>query len=306
MLVSCGVPFVLDANLDCEARWSTLALGKPVLARISYYGTLLAVLAPRGEPVELWTPAAIDPRRVRATGPLQLRAGTPPRADLRWADPAAKAANDRRLAHGAFPLPGAFVLEALDRDQAWPARWVAKAVWSAAGRDRCRGDGPPNPEQRTRLSRLLAACGALIVEPWCERVLDVGACATVDPTGGVTAEPPHGVIVDSRGGFLGIDVTAPALAPEERAALDAAVLRAGQLLHGAGYAGPFGIDAFVHTTEGARALHVCEINARYTFGWIARAHARRTGCTRLGFGAPPERATLLVEDREDHILAWIA
>lgn len=297
--------FVIDANLDCEATWSGLALPGAVRARISMYGALVAELAPRAS-IELWTPAPIDRGRWRGGGMIAFKTGRPARADLRWADPAAKAANDRRLARAVDVLPGSFVVEpgAALADAAWPASWIAKAVWSAAGRDRCRGDGPPTAEQHTRLTRLLAG-GPLVVEPWCERVLDVGVCATVSAEG-VVAEAPHGVIVDRRGGFLGIDLAAPALEPGERAELAARVERAGEVLRGVGYLGPFGLDAFVHVTGGARALHVCEINARYTFGWVARAFARRTGCTRLGFGSPPARSTILIEDREDHVTAWIA
>lgn len=307
--------FVIDANLDCEAKWSGLALSPAVLARISLYGMLVSALAPHGAPVELWTPAAVDRLRWRGGGLIQSRVGAPATAELRWADPAAKAANDRRLARTVEGLPGSFVLEAIDREHAWPASWVAKAVWSAAGRDRCRGNGAPNQEQRTRMSRLLAACGALVVEPWCERILDLGVCATTSADG-VKAEPPHGVIVDGRGGFLGIDLAPPKLEPDERAELDARVGRAGEVLRDTGYTGPFTVDAFVHATpppdgrgtagDNGRALHVCEINARYTFGWIARALSRRTGCTRLGFGTPPEKSTTLIEDRGDHVTAWIA
>jgi hypothetical protein len=306
------VAFVIDANLDCEAKWSGLPLGAPVLGRISLYGTLLTALAPRGEAVELWTPVAIDRSRVRMGGVVTFRVGTPPSADLRWADPAAKAANDRRLARKLGALPGSFVVEGASSDP-WPTGlWIAKAVWSAAGRDRCRGDGAPKPDQTTRMMRLLDACGALVVEPWCDRVLDVGVCASVDATGDVTAEAPHGLLVDSRGGFLGIDLAAPKLEPADAAQLAESVQRAGSLLREVGYAGPFAVDAFVHRVNGQRALHVCEINARYSFGWVARAFARRSGCTKLGFGPPPiehtaaERATILIENRDDNIVAWLA
>jgi len=296
--------FVVDANLDCEARWSGLALGGAVLTRISLYGLLLTALAPHGERLEVWTPAAVDRVRWRGGGMISFKTGSPSRADLRWADPETKVANDRRLVHTVESLAGSFVIEKLG-EHAWPASWVAKAVWSAAGRDRCRGNGEPTTEQQTRLSRLLA-CGALVVEPWCDRILDAGVCATVDATGAVTAEAPHGLVVDARGGFLGIDLAVPALELAERVQLIDAVERAGKMLHGAGYAGPFAVDAFVHRTPEGRALHVCEINARYTFGWIARAFSRRTGSTKLGFSSPPERATTLIENREDHITAWIA
>ncbi len=306
LLVHCGVPFVIDANLDCEAKWSGLALSPAVLARISLYGALVAELGPR-DAIELWTPAKVDRLRWRGGGMITFKTGSPAKADLRWADPEAKRANDRRLAREVTPLPGSFVIApgATFDGEAWPASWVAKAVWSAAGRDRCRGNGPPNAEQKTRLSRLLA-CGALVVEPWCERILDVGVCASIDATGAVTAQAPHGVIVDARGQFLGIDLSPPALEPAERAQLTSCVARAGELLRGAGHVGPFGVDAFVYADGSDRSLHVCEINARYSFGWIARAYARRTGCTRLGFGSPPQRAQILIEDREDHVTAWIS
>jgi len=305
LLVHCGVPFVIDANLDCEARWSGLALSQAVLARISLYGALVGELGPR-DAIELWTPAPVDRLRWRGGGMITFKTGSPERADLRWADPAAKPANDRRLARALTPLPGSFVLDRIDADVTWPASWVAKAVWSAAGRDRARGNGTPTTELRTRLSRLIAASEAVVVEPWCERIVDVGVCATVDAAGTVTAEAPHGVIVDARGGFLGIDLATPALEPTEREQLASQVTRAGELLKSAGYAGPFAVDAFVHGTPAGRALHVCEINARYTFGWIARAYSRRVGATRLGFGSPPSGSKTLIEDREDHVTAWIA
>ena len=120
------------------------------------------------------------------------------------------------------------------------------------------------------------------------------------------------MIVDGRGGFLGIDLAPPPLEPAERDELVAQVQRAGAVLRGAGYTGPFAIDAFVHATPSTagdnrrRALHVCEINARYTFGWIARAYARRTGATKLGFSSAPERSSTLIDDRGDHVTAWIA
>jgi hypothetical protein len=307
---------IIDANLDCESKWSGIEINPPVLTRISMYGALLSVLAPKGEAVEVWTPVAFDRARWRAPGPITFRVGTPSHPDLQWANPAAKAANDRRLSRKLGALPGSFVLEGTSEEPWPPGAWVAKAVWSAAGRDRCRGEGPPTAEQRTRMQRLLATCGALVIEPWCDRVFDVGVCATVDAAGTVIAEPPHGLIVDSRGGFLGIDLIPPDLEPAHQAQLAAAVERAAALLVEVGYVGPFAIDAFVYRTGGderggneharTRALHVCEINARYTFGWVARAYARRSGCTKLCFGHARGNVTTLIESRDDNIAAWLA
>ena len=296
---------VIHANLDCEARWSGLAPSRAVLERISLYGALLGVLG--DGPLEIWTPAAIDARRWVGE-PATFRTGAPPRPDIVWADPHAKAANDRRLALAVAALPGAKAITAVDElDLAGP--WVAKVPWTAAGRDRCRGEGAPSAEQRVRLGRLLTAAGALVVEPWCERIFDAGVCAAVDRQGAVTSEPPHGLLVDARGGFLGIDLAPPPLEPAERALLAERVAAVGAALATINYAGPFAIDAFVYRdTTGARRLHApVEINARYTFGWIARAYASRHGMTRLGLaGEPPPGARVLIAPAADGVTAWIA
>jgi hypothetical protein len=220
----------------------------------------------------------------------------------------AKPANDRRLALAVGALPGARAITSID-ELALAGPWVAKVPWTAAGRDRARGEGPPSPELRTRLSRLLAAAGALVVEPWCARILDVGTCATVDASGAVTAEPPHGLLVDARGNFLGIDLAPPPLAPAERALLDERVAAAGAAIARTGYTGPFAVDAFAYVDgAGARRFHApCEINARTTFGWIARAYGKRLGATRLGLaGEPPPGARVLIAPAADGVTAWIA
>lgn len=307
-------PFVVHANLDCEARWAGVTLPLAVQQRISLLGALVAVLAPPEHDVEAWVPAAVDPARLVATAawrPPALRTGEPPRADLAWADPHAKPVNDRRLAlalaerHG-VALPGAKVIASADAlDLAGP--WIAKAPWTAAGRDRCRGEGPPTAEQRTRLSRLIEAFGALVVEPWCDRLVDAGVCATVAPDGLVSAHPAHGLVTDPRGGFLGIDLAPPALLAGERDQLATMVAAAGALLAEHGYAGPFAVDAFAYRDpDGARRFQpLSEINARFSFGWIARAFQRRAGATRLGFGAPPPTASVLIAPGDDRVTAWI-
>lgn len=309
-----GAPFVIHANLDCEARWAGIALPESIQQRISLYGSLLTALAPAGAIVEIWAPAEVDAGRlVTVPGlavPMMVR-GTPSRADLAWADPEAKAANDRRLAlsiaeqHGCA-LPGAKVIHAVD-DIDLPGAWVCKAPWTAAGRDRCHGSGPPTAEQRTRLARLLAKFGGLVLEPWCDRILDAGVCATVATDGMVTAHPAHGLVTDVRGTFAGIDLAPPALEPSERDQLATLVAAAGAALARLGYAGPFAIDAFAYRDGEARRFHpICEINARFTFGWIARALAGRVGATRLGLGPAPERARMLILPGNDGVTAWCA
>ncbi len=307
--------FVVHANLDCEAVWAGAPLPPAVARRISHYAALLAALAPAGAEVEVWAPAAVDPARLLSPPPWKapaMRVGAPPRAEARWADPAARAANDRRLAlavaaaHGAA-LPGQRTIASADEIEL-PGPWVCKAPWTAAGRDRCRGAGPPTAEQRTRIERLLARGGELVLEPWCERIADAGVCARVDAAGRVEAHPPHSLLADARGGFLGIDLAPPALEPAELERLAELVSAAGAALAGLGYAGPFAVDAFAYRDPGGgrRFRPLCEINARLSFGWIARALADRLGTRRLGFGPPPPGARVLVAPAGDGITAWCA
>jgi hypothetical protein len=308
-------PFVIHANLDCEARWAGGSLPAAIAGRVSYYGALLAALAPEDREVEVWAPAAIDSSRLvaaRGWKPPTMRVGTPPNADVVWASESAKAANDRRLALEVASsrnaaLPGARVIRTLDELTGIAGPWVAKAPWTTAGRDRCHGTGAPTDEQRTRITRLLERFRALVVEPWVERVLDLGVCATVLPDGFVRAEP-HGLVTDARGTFLGIDLTPPALDDDERSRLFELVSAAGGALANIGYTGPFAIDAFVYRADGGeRRLHpLCEINARYTFGWITRALHRTLGITRLGFSTPPPDAQVLIAPADDGITAWVA
>lgn len=353
--------FVIHANLDAEARWAGGSLPGSVATRVSYYAALLSVLAPPDTEVEVWAPAAIDASRLLASPrwrPPAMRVGTPPRADLVWARPDAKAANDRRLVlaiareldaiapapsidanpiapsndaaatYATTSLPRAAIVETLDALVAWTSaggRWVAKAPWTTAGRDRCHGDGAPTDEQRTRLSRLLAKLGSLVVEPWMDRIFDVGVCAHIDefrpltragadidtsasisrdnPDFYVTTSAPHALITDARGTFLGIDLAAPALEPHEHTQLGVTARAVGARLAAMGFRGRFAIDAFVYRdASGARRLHpLCEINARHTFGHVARAFG-----TRLGFGPAPADATVLVAPANDGATAWIA
>jgi hypothetical protein len=50
---------------------------------------------------------------------------------------------------------------------------------------------------------------------------------------------------------------------------------------------------------------MCELNARHTFGHVARALAARYGTRVLGFGSPPPDARILVAPGDDDpVTAW--
>ncbi|HEU4662580.1 MAG TPA: hypothetical protein VFS55_00975 [Dokdonella sp.] len=309
---------IIWANLDCEARWGGGSLPQHVARRVSAASALLAAFAPASEHVDVYAPAAVDPARIRLPD-VTMHVGAPPRHDLAWADPHAKAANDRRLALAISEqlgraLPGARAIASLAELDAHlaatqPARWVCKAPWTAAGRDRAHGEGTTlSGELRVYVGRLIDRCGAVLYEPWLDRVLDLGVCAELRPDGRIAAQAPHTLLSDARGGFLGIDLAPPALDDADRDVLAATVDAAGAALHGLGYSGPFTIDAFVHRDGDAQRLHaLCELNARHTFGHVARALAARFGTRVLGFGTPPAGARVLVAPgADDPVSAWVA
>jgi hypothetical protein len=299
---------IVLANLDQEARWSGLGVPAAVARRISAASALLTALAPAGEAVEIFAPAAVDPARLVFARPV-MRVGNPARWDLAWADPAARHVNDRRFAHALAhqldcALPGARAISEADELVGLPGEWVCKAAWTAAGRDRARGTGEQiEGELRARIANLISRAGAVVIEPWLPRVLDFGVCGAIDRAGAVVVHAPHVLSTDARGGFTGIAVREPELETTERDELTRVVAAVGSALARAGYTGPFGIDGFVYRDPaGRRALHsICEINARHTFGHVARA----LGVAVLGFGPPPPSARVLIAPAgDDPFTAW--
>jgi len=319
----------LLGNLDCEARWAGVALPAAVQRRISLYAALFAACAPddasqgASAPHQLWVPARVDPARLvaypRWTPPI-LCTGEPPLGmiDLAWADPAAKNANDRSRTLAiaqtlGVALPGARIvgsLAELDGHVAGLSNrpWICKARWTAAGRDRARGAGSTvDGELRTRIGRMFERFGPLVFEPWLDRVADFGVCGEIVGGGQIAIAEPHRLITDPRGGFLGIEL-APAIDRAIAGQLHAIAHAAVALLAAqTGYRGPFAMDAFVYRDGGVHHLHpLCELNARHTFGWIARGLSRRLGIRRLGFDAPPHAATVLIAPGDDRVTAWCA
>jgi len=197
-------------------------------------------------------------------------------------DPAtARACNDRRFAFDlatrqGWSLPGARIITTLD-DLPSNGSWVAKALFSAAGRERVRFAS--RDEQRPRLARLLARFGALLLEPWVDRVLDLG-CAGLTDGARVDVFPPHRLDSDAAGVFRAavIDDSGDAIAePSVLAQVRDTAHAAGEALAAAGYRGPFSVDAYLwRDRAGAVQLQrMSEVNARLTFGLVARAAAER-------------------------------
>jgi hypothetical protein len=225
-----------------------------------------------------------------------MATGTPLQVDLAWCSPDARRFNDRRFAldlsrRFGCALPRATELGSLAELDAHlaagpDAAWVVKAPWSSAGRHRVFGANRTlTGEARVAAERLIALVGAVTYEPWVERICDVAICGVIGAD--VRVDPPHTIHTDPRGGFRGIGLDRPPLDAAEHDQLIVIAEQVAHALQEAGYRGPFGVDGFVYRdpdNRNERRLHpLCEINARYTFGHVARALGVQLGVTRLGF-----------------------
>jgi len=338
----------LVANLLCEWEWSGARVPARLVQRTSALGTLVGALGCAGD--SLWTPMPVDASRVMP-GPglptLGLQSGdlgtlepaptlawgeTPTTARARPAECALRAAPALAFAREAgLALPDAVVAATVDAVLASPAaargdRWVAKAPWSASGRERLRGHGNVlSDADRTRLQRLFDAHGDLVVEPWLDRTDDFGGIGIIDG-GTVRIIGFHRVLTSGGGAWRGILPLGGEPAPEgldnvEASALADALRRAGAWLHTEGCQGAFGIDAWrVRGADGAPRLHALgELNARLTFGFVARRLAESAGWSarsaerapelRVGSASDLEAAggavRVLLQPGDDGVAAWL-
>jgi hypothetical protein len=268
----------------------------------------------------------------RGGGPLHYRLWTlePPRPE------AAAAVHHRafclHLAESLnLALPGARLVESLpDLDRLLaapgaPRAWVVKAPLSAAGRDRyVERNGPDltDPAGRRAIAGLFARLGNLLFEPWMDRTADFGCSVLLGGDGAFEVVSFHAQAVDRRGQFAGIELGSQfqgfaGLDGEEEDRMRTAIEGTARALAAAGYRGPFGIDAWRYRTGEGTTFHpLGEINARLTFGLVARALVDRLreplglapkDRVRLAFGrALPETGLPLVTPGRDGGLAiWL-
>ena len=204
----------------------------------------------------------------------------------------AAACNDRSFALGielphGVELEGVRMVASLGELDAYLAgaalgpleAWVAKAPWSASGREKLKRRGRAvEGEQRAFASRLLKRYGKLLVEPWMQRSADFGVAGLVaEALETSLVFPAHQLLCDEGGVFRGIridDAQSRALLGDHNAVLMDCAHLVAKALHARGYRGPFGIDSFLYEDDGCLRLRaVCEINARMSFGHVARATA---------------------------------
>jgi hypothetical protein len=322
------LPQLIVGNLDFEDP----QLPSGVRRAISAAATLLQVFAEPG--ACLWTPAPVDAGRVVDCRVKLVSGPLPPAATVvAWAETelvrAARRGSAaaipspeivRRVNHRAFAfalaqqlglaLPGAQLIDDLAQLRPNHDSWVVKAPMSAAGRGRLRRRGRElDPAGRVRAERLLRRHGQLLYEPWMERTGDFACLGTVSERGLALAGCHH-LITDRQGGFRGITITPDLVVP----GLDVVAGEVARALSAAGYRGPFGIDGYryIDSTGRERLQLLSEINARYTFGHVARALAEAYGRPRLTLrlATAPEPiaadATVLLRPAsDDPTTAWL-
>jgi uncharacterized ferritin-like protein (DUF455 family) len=154
-------------------------------------------------------------------------------------------------------------------------RVVAKADFSASGRNRRWFDAPPN----------VPMPGSWVVERWFDRVADVSVQLTMRG-GRASVDGVGRFLTDARGQYQGAVLGDPTagLAPEVSRWLGgrlgewmaAAVALLEPWLARLGFEGPAGIDAMIVRTPSGLKFHpIVELNPRMTMGRVALALSRR-------------------------------
>ncbi|HKO49363.1 MAG TPA: hypothetical protein VJV79_16640 [Polyangiaceae bacterium] len=181
--------------------------------------------------------------------------------------------NHRLFAHqagGGLPGQGYFTERAPLEELLLRAErpWLLKRPLAFAGRGQMRFYGPISDKQWSWLDVSLAQDG-LIVEPLVTPTLEVSLHGFVWQTGRCELGRVCVQEVTSRGVFRGLRLAASdELGSAESASLLERAEHVAGLLHGAGYFGPFGIDAYRYRVDDRNDFcALSEINARYTMGF---------------------------------------
>lgn len=169
---------------------------------------------------------------------------------------------------------------------------VVKASLGASGRHMhrvsCDGKTPAGATFQAWLAKVIARQGAVVVEPWLDKIIDLSVQIEV----GATAPHVVGItrfLTDPRGRYLGHvlgrkldDLPQPVVrAIHENSVyqeLETVGTEVGAALARAGYTGPAGLDALLYRESDANPValrKIVEVNPRYTMGRIALALDRQ-------------------------------
>lgn len=147
--------------------------------------------------------------------------------------------------------------------------WMAKRALGTAG----RGQRPLRAQQLSEADGrwLLASwpMGGVLLEPRREILVEYSLHAWLERDGSLRRGQPVAFDTHSRAFATARLVSAGECLQAEIEALESSLDRTAAALHGAGYFGPFGIDAYTWSPgpQARRFEPISEVNARYTLAW---------------------------------------
>jgi hypothetical protein len=176
-------------------------------------------------------------------------------------------------------LPEAAALHSIDelrvaigRITGHEARWVVKAIFGMSGRQRLLGRGLALTDSVANwCAKTLAREGAILFEPWVEKIDEVGIQLDVPALGEPKIAGVVPLLTDATGAYRGSQIDAEGAAESDWSLACEFAMRAAGRVQQLGYFGPLGIDALRYRdTEGAVRLRpLMDINARFTMGRLA-------------------------------------
>jgi hypothetical protein len=161
---------------------------------------------------------------------------------------------------------------AVERSVRYAERWVLKAEFGMSARERILGRGSEPSEQATDWIQKRCQSGeAVVLEPWVERIEEVGLQYTVPWSAAPVFEGVTQLLCDESGQYRGsrfaqdVDTELRWMPAIETG------MRVARHLKQLGYFGPLGIDAMRYRdhTGLERIRSVQDINARHTMGRLA-------------------------------------
>jgi hypothetical protein len=180
-------------------------------------------------------------------------------------------------------LPGATLIhqprdvaDALRKLSGSADRWVMKAEFGMSARERLLGSGGELTAAARAWLRKRLAHGAVVLEPWVERLAEAGMQFEIPPYGPPRLVGIAPLLTDRAGSYRGSRFgTDPSLEDEWAGAITVC-RRAASRLQDLGYFGPAGIDAMRYrAADGAiRVRPLQDINARWTMGRLALGFSR--------------------------------
>lgn len=179
-------------------------------------------------------------------------------------------------------------------------RWVVKAQFGMAGRERLLGSGPLAPPAEGWIRKRLAEDGLVFVEPWVDRVFEVGLQFDVPRSGTPVLLGCVPLLSNAGGQYRGSWFAPPAaltttqIVPASTIEVCKNAARRAQEI---GYFGPLGIDVMCYrSADGEPAWRpLQDINARWTMGRLSLGLRRLLQPGECGFwwhGSATERPGL--------------